>query len=178
MQIMIRTSNSIGCDLDCFGCGTRETMATYLAEQAKILEDGDTIRISVFMERDERLLEALNNLSDEKLISVFNEYCDRNCYYDDKYEPMSTFDEMMENRTPIEVAGLIYEGSLNPRHRWYTYNENAVHSYEDSHQVASEIREYYVNNLPHTLISYIVNTGYTFHVEELEEAYNEEEEDD
>lgn len=174
MQIMIRTSNSVGCDLDCFGCGTRETMATYLAEQAKILEDGDVIRISVHLERNERIREALNNLSDDRLIALFNEYCDTNSYYDDKYEPMSTFDEMMESRSPIEIAGLIHEGSLNPRHKWYTYNENAVHSYEDSEEVASEIRKYWVN----TLVNYITNTGRTFHVEELEEAYEEEEEDE
>lgn len=55
----------------------------------------------------EELKELLENMSDDDIIYVWNEYCDANSYYDYRIEYMETFDDIMSGKTPLEIVDSI-----------------------------------------------------------------------
>ena len=53
----------------------------------------------------QEIMEFLESeLSNDELVTVWNEYCDNNNYTDDRIYYMSEFDDMMCDRTPSEIA--------------------------------------------------------------------------
>ena len=57
------------------------------------------------MKTKQEIMEFLESeLSNDELVSIWNEYCDNNNYTDDRIYYMREFDDMMYDRTPSEIA--------------------------------------------------------------------------
>lgn len=75
---------------------------------------------------DERIAEALRNVSESELVIIFNEFCSENSYCDDYIYPMEEFDDIMNSSTesegPLWLAQRIFFGDFNPNHDWFRFN--------------------------------------------------------
>ena len=92
--------------------------------------------------------EILDNLADHEIVDVNNAYQD--CINGDKYiYSTDEFDELMDGKTPSEIANRVAFGDYAPYHMWFWFNGygNIVSSnYPDRADgwFASEISEYAV----------------------------------
>lgn len=60
---------------------------------------------------------------DADLVARWNEYCENNSYYDDMIYSMDEFDELMEGRSPHEIARMVFYGhDFNPNYDWFWFN--------------------------------------------------------
>lgn len=64
----------------------------------------------------------IDNLSDDELITEYNEYCEYNNDMDSVVYSMDEFDEVMKNLTPIELAINVVYGEFNPSDDWFTFD--------------------------------------------------------
>lgn len=92
--------------------------------------------------------EILDNLADHEIVDVNNAY--QECVNGDKYiYSTDEFDELMDGKTPSEIANKVAFGDYAPYHMWFWFNGygNVVSSnYPDRADgwFASEISEYAV----------------------------------
>lgn len=63
----------------------------------------------------------LYSLDDNNLFDLYRTYCERNNYSDEYIYYMAEFDEMFSNKTPIEIAELVYDNSsdFNPYDEYF-----------------------------------------------------------
>ena len=59
-------------------------------------------------------------MSESDLLYIWNDYTDRN-YYDDHIYNMCEFDEIMDGRTPTEIANLVYQNDFNTNCEYFTW---------------------------------------------------------
>nr|DAS05204.1 MAG TPA: hypothetical protein [Caudoviricetes sp.] len=64
----------------------------------------------------------IDNLSDDELISEYNEYCEYCNDMDSVVYSMYEFDEVVSNFTPMELARSIVYGEFNPYDDWFTFD--------------------------------------------------------
>ena len=74
------------------------------------------------MEKRQKLVDYINSIGDDKLISLHNTYCcaigdEDSCIY-------STYDldELLEGRTPTDILCMSFYGNFNPRDRFFWFN--------------------------------------------------------
>lgn len=80
------------------------------------------------MTRYEKIRAALDELSAEEKIALHNDYCDG----DDYIFSMDEFDEIMDGRTPSDIAGRIFYGKFNPWDDYFQFNGYAnLESFND-----------------------------------------------
>lgn len=76
------------------------------------------------------IMNALKNMDDSELVSIWNEYCYATNTYDDEIFTMDLFDEVYANYDPIEVATRVFyghdewndESSFNPNREYFYLN--------------------------------------------------------
>ena len=125
------------------------------------------------MTRYEKIRAALDDLTVSEKIALHNDYCDGDDYIYD----MGEFDEIMDGRTPSDIAGRIFYGDFNPWHSYFQFNGYAnLESFDDwnvdEHVFLSDIANYIDRNEESFGISEIDDI-----LREEEEEEEEEEED-
>lgn len=113
------------------------------------------------MESNTKLLEILENLDDNTLIDIWNEYCSINNYEDIIYD-MTDFNEILENDTPEELALKICCGDFSINHAYFKFDGSGNLQSDD---VISEL--IYLEDL----CDYIFSNEETFGVDRLEEYF-------
>ena len=101
------------------------------------------------MKTQEQIKEFLQDLDDEELKQIWNDYCDANSYSDDFVYDMDEFDEIMSNSEPTDIANKIFYGDFNPNHNYFCFNgyANLVSSdYLDDLIHIDDLAEYIYNN--------------------------------
>ena len=64
-------------------------------------------------ELKDRIIEALNDMSDSDLYYLFNQYCEEAGYYDDRIEDMDNFDELFQG-SAWDAVRAAYYGDFRP----------------------------------------------------------------
>lgn len=123
--------------------------------------------------RKENILEILQELDDETLLTVWNEYCDEDNMFDDHIYWNDEFNEVFQNRFPEDIAQVICNGEFSINDEYFTFN-----GYGNLKSSSN------VNNLIciEDLVNFILRNNETFNIDELgelleEENYLEEEDD-
>lgn len=99
-------------------------------------------------QKQKAIEEILDNLADHEIVEVNNAYQD--CINGDKYiYSTDEFDELMDGKTPSEIANRVAFGDYAPYHMWFWFNGygNVVSSNHPDRAdgwFASEISEYAV----------------------------------
>lgn len=115
------------------------------------------------MESNTKLLEILENLDDNTLIDIWNEYCSINNYEDIIYD-MTDFNEILENDTPEELALKICYGDFSINHAYFKFDGIGNLQSDD---VISELI------CLEDLCDYIFSNEETFGVDGLEEYFED-----
>lgn len=62
--------------------------------------------------RRDRIKEVLENMDTDALVNLWNEYCDRANYTDDRIYPMESFNDFLYGQTPLAIIACVEDGSL------------------------------------------------------------------
>ena len=73
------------------------------------------------MDKRDWIKEQLDKLTDAEYVAVWNEYCEKNGYTDGVIHSMVEFNEMMEGKTPLEIADAVCGGHFNTNDDWFVY---------------------------------------------------------
>lgn len=77
-----------------------------------------------------QILEVLKGLDDGDVVNVWNEYCERNNYYDDRLESMDLLNEIYAGQEPTEILRRAFYGhdqfgdnsEFNPNRDYFYFN--------------------------------------------------------
>lgn len=105
------------------------------------------------------LLEQLEDLTDEQIIEIHNQYCNNIEDYDSKIYEMSEFDDLFSSCTPTEVLDSV-DSNFNSNDKYFQYNETLYTSFN------------YPENNEHIFLDDIVDN-----IEDIPEDYDLEEYD-
>lgn len=122
--------------------------------------------------KKEDILEILQELDDETLRAVWNEYCDEDNMFDDHIYENDEFNEIFQNRSPEDIAQVICNGDFSINDEYFTFD--GYGNLESSSNVNNLI---YIEDLA----NFILRNDETFNIDELGELLEEEdylEEDD
>jgi len=72
--------------------------------------------------------DIIDNLSDDDLRNLHQDYCECNNYTDDMIFSMCDFNDLNNNKTPLEIAELVCGNDFNPNHDWFKYTIYGVES--------------------------------------------------
>lgn len=116
------------------------------------------------MDKKEKIMQVLEEMSTDEIIEVYNEYAD-----DNRYERIlnNDIDEILDGSTPMEVYKAL-ASNWNPSDDYAMFNGNGLLESFSEYEVLDYI---YISELA----DYIINTGNDFNNYELEEALNDEE---
>ena len=64
----------------------------------------------------------IDNLSDDEIITEYNEYCESMNDMDSIVYDMYEFNEIVSNLTPMELASCVVYGEFNPADDWFTFD--------------------------------------------------------
>lgn len=79
---------------------------------------------------EDQIMEVLKGLDDSEMVNLWNEYCDRNNYYDDRIYYMEEIDEIMNGQDVTYILNRAFfghdqwseESSFNPNRDYFTFN--------------------------------------------------------
>lgn len=72
-------------------------------------------------ELKDRIIEALNDMSDSDLYYLFNQYCEEAGYDDDRIEDMDNFDELFQG-SAWDAVRAAYYGDFRPTDNYFIFN--------------------------------------------------------
>ena len=100
------------------------------------------------MKNVDEIKSYLEDLYDEDLTRLWNEYCEKNKCYDDHIYFMSEFDEIMQNDTPETIARMIYYGNFNIVDNYFMFDglSNLKSGYADELVCFDDIAKYIYEN--------------------------------
>lgn len=122
------------------------------------------------MNKRERVAECISNMSTRRLVSVWNEYCYANYYYEDVFEDMGSFDDLHCAMKPLEIANLLWDEDFNPNHEFYREGYR-IRSFAYASDCVNEMDT-------DSLINWIVNEEDWLHDEDIRDALSEEDDDE
>ncbi len=95
----------------------------------------------------EELKELLENMSDDDIIYVWNEYCDANSYYDDRINYMDWLNNDLEGRTPTQIIDMI-DKDFYTDDKYYKYTIYGIESFDDASDVVyfDDLANYILDN--------------------------------
>lgn len=78
----------------------------------------------------DQVLTVLKDMDDSELVNVWNEYCERVNYYDDRIESMDMLDELFDGDSVTNILNRAFFGndqfnsdsSFNPNRDYFTFN--------------------------------------------------------
>lgn len=121
------------------------------------------------MELYDRIIEVLNNFDEATLVNVWNDYAERNNYFEDMVHYMSEFEEVLQSKS-VDLSFLrgLFDNDFDPNADYYKENYSDYESFDDLGEVVDL----------DTLAEYIESNQETFGEYELEELFEEEDEEE
>lgn len=103
------------------------------------------------MNKKEKLIDYLQELSDSELVYMHNEYCYSTNHYDDEIFLSDMFDEIFSSYEPWEIACKIHFGDFNPSYDYFKFNGYAnivsLHKWDiDKYVEIVDIVDYILEN--------------------------------
>lgn len=102
---------------------------------------------------EERIIDAIENLSNNEAVSLWNEYCNESNHMDDYIYGMNEFDEIMGDMKPWDVVRACFYGNFCPADNYFWFNgyanlESSDFPSKDSKSpiYAKEIAKWIVDN--------------------------------
>lgn len=93
-------------------------------------------------EKYEAVKEVLDNLRESELFWVHCNYCDERQYSDDRAYSMCEFDDLMSERSPLEIAQDINGTNFSPNDEYFWFNgygnlcSGSVYDFVDTDDIA------------------------------------------
>lgn len=111
----------------------------------------------------DRIYEILDSISDEDFVEVNNNYCDA-VAQTPKIYPMTSFDDVLRNESPTEIALKVQNGNFSIYHQWFVFDgyDNLISSYTPQALVV-------INDI----VDYIVDYNESLGCNEIQEYINE-----
>ena len=120
---------------------------------------------------EDKVRAVIDEMDSADVVDIWNEYCDKQNYFDDKYLYMDEFDDLFCGCTPLKIAEVVYQEDFNPRQDYFKEGVYGVTSYEDAWACVCDM------DLD-SLVDYIVENDEDFHNDDLREALDYEETED
>lgn len=98
--------------------------------------------------KKQNLVALINELDENEKISIFNDYCEKNNYYDDMVYLTEEIDYLWEGKKPSEIIKIF--GDVSMFDTYYSFDVYGAYSYsfiEDNKSwYPDEIAEYIIQN--------------------------------
>lgn len=78
------------------------------------------------------------SLSDEEQVGVFNRYCDLNGLEKERIHPISDFNELFKNCTPLEILSNVADCEFNVADIYFTIVKGSLESFCDPYWLVSD----------------------------------------
>ena len=121
------------------------------------------------MIKTEMIKDLLENMSESKLFTIYNEYLDKTEYCDDRIYDMEEFDEIMSGLSPWDVATKIFYGDFRPNDNYFRFDGYA--NLESFDYISNEIDF-------EEIADYIVDNDEDFDNSDIREVLDEDDEED
>lgn len=136
------------------------------------------------MEKRQKLVDYINDMSDDEMVELHNSYCEANNYRDDFIYSTYELDELLEGRTPTDILCMGFYGDFHPQHSYFWFNgygnlESA--DFDDTPVYPPEIVDYMLrteDGLGNDEIQYMLDECEDEEAGEDEEDEEEEEENE
>ena len=125
------------------------------------------------MTLEEKVMEAIENLSSDEAVSLWNEYCSEDGRMDDYIYSMNEFDEIMGNMTPLDVARTCYYGEFCPADDYFWFNGYANLESSDFPSMDDK-SPFYVKELA----TWIIKNENALYCDEIQEILDEDDEEE
>lgn len=125
------------------------------------------------MTLEEKVREAIENLSSDEAVSLWNEYCSEDGRMDDYIYSMNEFDEIMGNMTPLDVARTCYYGEFCPADDYFWFNGYANLESSDFPSMDDK-SPFYVKELA----TWIIKNENALYCDEIQEILDEDDEEE
>lgn len=120
-----------------------------------------------FETKIEKVKEILNDLYDDKLVEIWNEY-QRDNYYDDEILSMDFVDDYVTINNVTDAWDKIDFSSFNINDDYFMFTIYGIKSFNNARDEIS------IDDL----VNYVVDNELTFDIDELEELFEEDSEED
>ena len=74
------------------------------------------------MEKKQKLVDYINDMSDDEMIELHNNYCDATNNADNRIYSVYELDELLEGRTPTDILSMGFYGDFRPQHDFFWFN--------------------------------------------------------
>lgn len=125
------------------------------------------------MTLEEKVMEAIENLSSDEAVSLWNEYCSEDGRMDDYIYSMNEFDEIMGNMTPLDVARTCYYGEFCPADDYFWFNGYANLESSDFPSMDDK-SPFYAKELA----AWIIKNENALYCDEIQEILDEDDEEE
>lgn len=125
------------------------------------------------MTLEEKVMEAIENLSSDEAVSLWNEYCSEDGRMDDYIYSMNEFDEIMGNMTPSDVARTCYYGEFCPADDYFWFNGYANLESSDFPSMDNK-SPFYAKELA----TWIIKNENALYCDEIQEILDEDDEEE
>lgn len=125
------------------------------------------------MTLEEKVMEAIENLSSDEAVSLWNEYCSEDGRMDDYIYSMNEFDEIMGNMTPLDVARTCYYGEFCPADDYFWFNGYANLESSDFPSMDDK-SPFYAKELA----TWIIKNENALYCDEIQEIIDEDDEEE
>lgn len=125
------------------------------------------------MTLEEKVREAIENLSNDEAVSLWNEYCSEDGRMDDYIYSMNEFDEIMGNMTPLDVARTCFYGDFCPADDYFWFNGYANLESSDFPSMDDK-SPFYAKELA----TWIIKNENALYCDEIQEILDEDDEEE
>lgn len=147
------------------------TLARYISKPTWLHEEYEErkeVKRMTTEEMSEKVEEVFDRLGSAKQISIFNEYCDRNNYFDSYIYEMDMIDEVLRGDEPSDILWWAEGNDFHAHDPYFKFDGNDL---ESTDYPLDWIYEY-------DLINYMVNNEESFGENEIQEIFDECEEEE
>ena len=125
------------------------------------------------MTLEEKIREAIENLSNDEAVSLWNEYCSEDGRMDDYIYSMNEFDEIMGDMTPLDVARTCFYGDFCPADDYFWFNGYANLESSDFPSMDDK-SPFYAKELA----TWIIKNENALYCDEIQEILDEDDEEE
>lgn len=125
------------------------------------------------MTLEEKVMEAIENLSSDEAVSLWNEYCSEDGRMDDYIYSMNEFDEIMGDMTPLDVARTCFYGDFCPANDYFWFNGYANLESSDFPSMDDK-SPFYAKELA----TWIIKNENALYCDEIQEILDEDDEEE
>ena len=125
------------------------------------------------MTLEEKVREAIENLSNDEAVSLWDEYCSEDGRMDDYIYSMNEFDEIMGDMTPLDVARTCFYGDFCPADDYFWFNGYANLESSDFPSMDDK-SPFYAKELA----TWIIKNENALYCDEIQEILDEDDEEE